>query len=106
LWADVAITSGGLTKYDAAVCGTPSLVISQNEYEHEYTSEFESLRSIDHLGLADEVTSQLICDRLCALVADQGLRTQMSKSGKQICGDGLGVKNTAKAILEVVEKAL
>ena len=39
-WADVCVTGGGLTKYEAAYVGAPPLVISQTDLEAAETRQF------------------------------------------------------------------
>ena len=39
-WADIAVTGGGLTKYEAAYLGIPPLIISQSDGEDAETQQF------------------------------------------------------------------
>ncbi len=39
-WADIAVTGGGLTKYEAAYLGVPPLIVSQSDGEHAETQAF------------------------------------------------------------------
>src|SRR2546422_4846064 len=44
LRADVAVVSGGVTKYEAAACGTPSIMVATvpHQRSEEHTSELQS----------------------------------------------------------------
>jgi UDP-2,4-diacetamido-2,4,6-trideoxy-beta-L-altropyranose hydrolase len=90
LWADLAITAGGLTKYEAAVTGTPNIIIAA------FTREVEMCRFFSDAGAG------LCLDRSCfsveenlagmveRLMGDYEVRAQMSRRGKTLV-DGCGV---------------
>ncbi|MBM3947380.1 MAG: UDP-2,4-diacetamido-2,4,6-trideoxy-beta-L-altropyranose hydrolase, partial [SAR202 cluster bacterium] len=52
LWCDVAIIGGGLTKYEAAVTGTPAIVLSQVEHQWDIMQAFAETGAAQHLGRA------------------------------------------------------
>jgi len=91
LWSDVAITAGGLTKYETAVTGTPSIVISQTDHEAEMTKEFERNGTTLHLGLINKVGEEDIVETIEKVLEDYVLRCKMSKRGKNLV-DGKGVE--------------
>jgi UDP-N-acetylglucosamine:LPS N-acetylglucosamine transferase len=90
LWSDLAITAGGLTKYEAAVTGTPNIIIAA------FPREVEMCRFFSDAGAA------LCLDRSCisveedlagmveTLMGDYEVRAQMSRRGKKLA-DGCGV---------------
>ena len=90
LESDIAITSGGRTVFETAACGTPCIVICQNERElrHRHISEKDGVIS---LGLFDEKKSMTelvnVVDRL---TKNRKIRVQMSERSSQMV-DGLGI---------------
>lgn len=101
LWSDLAITCGGLTKYEAAVTGTPSIIISQVDNEAELSKEFEICGTALHLGLISEVDEADIVKAIEKLLNDYALRSQMSKRGKNMV-DGKGVERIISEIPQEV----
>lgn len=84
LWADVAIISGGLTKYETTVTGTPTITISPFEREAEMVSYFEKGGSLINLGLMNNLKTHDIAFALNKYISDQKLRIQMSENGKSM----------------------
>jgi len=101
LWADLAITGGGLTKYETAVSGTPSIVISQDEHQLEPTKEFERCGTILHLGLGSKVDDVDIAKAVEKLLADDALRAEMSEKGWNLV-DGKGIERVISEIPQEV----
>jgi spore coat polysaccharide biosynthesis predicted glycosyltransferase SpsG len=97
LWADVAIIAGGLTKYETAVTGTPSISISPFERELQMCLKFERAGSLLHLGLRDRVDEETITRAVEKLVNDYHLRQEISNRGKKMV-DG---KGTERIIAEI-----
>jgi spore coat polysaccharide biosynthesis predicted glycosyltransferase SpsG len=90
MWADVAITGEGLTKYETAVTGTPSLIVSQFEADRARVDEFARAGTTCHVGSASRLSEEEIGDALQALLADAGRREEMSRKGRALV-DGRGV---------------
>ena len=97
--SDIAITSGGRTVFETAACGTPCVVICQNERElrHRHIGERDGVIS---LGLFEEkkTMSELISE-IEKLMNNHESRVQMSERSSQIV-DGLGIFR----IIGLVEK--
>lgn len=91
LWADVAITGGGLTKYETAVTGTPSIIIPQIKHQAELSRLFAREGSAIYLGPGQEVSEADISLALEKLLHDSTVRAEMSKKGKKLV-DGRGVE--------------
>lgn len=102
LWSDLAITGGGLTKYETAVTGTPSVIISHVDNEATMAKEFERCGSTLHLGLISEVYEEDIVKAIEKILNDYALRSEMSKRGKNMV-DGKGVE---RIILEIPQEVL
>ena len=101
LWADVAIISGGLTKYEVAVTGTPAITISPFQREAEMVSYFEKGQSLINLGLINELNPEDIAVALNKLIMDHKLRVAMSKNGKYML-DTMGVSR----VINEVQKSI
>jgi len=101
LWSDLAITSSGLTKYETALMGTPSIIISYDDFQEEIMREFEKYGSALHLGQAKNIREGDIVKTVDSLLDDAGLRGQMSKKGRDLV-DGKGVKRIVSKISEKV----
>ena len=101
LWSDLAITGGGLTKYEAAVTGTPSIIISQVAHQAELAKEFEKEGTALNLGLGTEVSEENIARAAGNLLRDYTLRIEMSKRGKGLV-DGKGVERIISSIPQEV----
>ena len=89
-WADIAITGAGLTKYEAAVTGTPSIIIPQYTHLVKLAEEFAKSGATINLGLGDNITEETIAKAITRLLGDVSLRTIMSQKGKALV-DGKGI---------------
>jgi spore coat polysaccharide biosynthesis predicted glycosyltransferase SpsG len=89
-WADIAVVSGGLSKYEAALTGTPSLVIAQTEHEVDWMDKFESAETADYVGYAKDISVPMLIDALDHLNTDRQARETMSTRGKALVA-GAGV---------------
>ena len=96
---DVAITNSGLTKYELASLGVPTIVISNNEQQALYSDFFSSFKSSIHLGNFNIITEKLIRDNCVNLMQGYNLRLSMSERGKKLL-DGKGINRIWQAILE------
>ena len=91
LWSDVAITGGGLTKYETAVTGTPSLIISLAEHQSQLMERFSLAGTCTYLGRAAAVTEEQVTQELIGLLSDHERRVAMSTAGRNLVdGKGLG----------------
>lgn len=97
LWSDLAITSGGLTKYETAVTGTPSIIISQVAHQAELAKEFEKEGTALNLGLGTRVSEEDIAEAVRRLLGDDSLRGKMSKRGRKLV-DSKGVERIISEI--------
>lgn len=94
---DLAICSGGLTAYELACSGTPSLTIVGYKHEAEQASEFEKRGSLVNLGLYTKLDDSTILNSIKELMKDYRLRESMSIQGKQIT-DGAGAYRICRII--------
>ena len=91
LWADLVITAGGLTKYEAAVTGTPNVIIAPFAREVEMCKTFADAGA----SLCFELSKTNIKRDLPAIVEmmldNYELRRKMSRKGKELV-DGKGIE--------------
>ncbi len=97
-WADIAISASGLTMYELAYMGIPSIVISHNKMHERIIDIFLSKGSIIHLGSKQMVTSKAIALSIDNLVNNQSKRSLMSLNGRSIV-DGKGAKRIISNIV-------
>ncbi|HAZ10370.1 MAG TPA: hypothetical protein DCY56_04615 [Candidatus Omnitrophica bacterium] len=89
LWSDLVIINGGLTKYEAAITGTPTFVVSHSEAEKKIMKDFQKGGSAIHLGYAKNIKENIICEAVEDLLSNNTLRKRMSEKGRGIV-DGKG----------------
>jgi spore coat polysaccharide biosynthesis predicted glycosyltransferase SpsG len=98
--ADVGIICGGVTLYEAAFLGLPSIVIAQNPMQLRNLPPFESRRAIINLGLAANNPYPNILPALRRL-GDQAERKAMSEALEKYV-DGRGIQRFVTAVREVL----
>lgn len=84
VWADVAISSSGLTKYELAMTGTPALQISFSEEDAHINQFFVRHGSARHLGVFDKVNLELVAQEVRMLLVDYPTRRMMHRAGRSL----------------------
>jgi len=78
-WCDFAIATSGLTKYELALMGTPSIQMSL-DHENAIANEgFAQTGCSLHLGPSENVTVEQLTDAIDKLESDQDLRETMTE---------------------------
>lgn len=99
MWeSDIAITAGGITMFELACVGTPSIVICAYEYEQETAQRLEKEGIVMNLGFGSDVQEEIITSWVASLMKNKALREEMSKRGKELI-DGKGCEKIVKLIL-------
>jgi UDP-2,4-diacetamido-2,4,6-trideoxy-beta-L-altropyranose hydrolase len=98
-WCDLAITSTGLTKYELAFTGTPSLQISIDALHAEIHTAFSTLGTARHLGVHSDVRAETVAREVKRLVSDVVERRRMSETGREVV-DGRGGERIVTALLD------
>jgi spore coat polysaccharide biosynthesis predicted glycosyltransferase SpsG len=97
LWADLAITADGFTRYETAVTGTPSLTLELPGSDPELNVVFASAgttRTVaDAVALGASELAVLVSD----LLSDRAARLEMSRRGRELL-DGRGVERILAAL--------
>lgn len=96
--ADVAVVSGGNTKYELVTTGTPGLVICSNTDEVNLTDELARKGCIINLGLNNKITENELAHALQTIIENKNLRKKMSDIGKKEV-DGIGTHRVVHSIL-------
>lgn len=103
LWADFAIIGDGLTKYEAAVTGTPSLMMSRPDSREKLNHAFSRTGATRFLGSWTEAEVESISDDIYHMLQNSSLRRTMSEQGKSLV-DGQGRKRVLESIPDKVLK--
>lgn len=99
--SDIAIIGSGLTKYETASLGLPSIVISNDAYHSSIMEDFDKYGTVLHLGDIDTVNDSQIAKATINLMNDFEKRQSMSIAGKAMI-DGVGVDRIfSKVIREI-----
>ena len=97
--ADLAVASFGVTAYELAATGVPSVLLGISEDHALSASVFESAGIGINLGCYSSVEKNTLAEAVKKLLNDHGLRKKMSEQAlKQV--DGRGVQRIAKIIRE------
>jgi UDP-2,4-diacetamido-2,4,6-trideoxy-beta-L-altropyranose hydrolase len=97
LWSDLVITGAGLTKYEAAVTGTPSIIIPQYDHLVKLAEKFARSGATLNLGLGDKLEDEAIAEAVARLLGDASLRAEMSRKGRALV-DGRGIERIISEI--------
>ncbi len=97
LWCDIAVVSSGLTKYELALTGTPSIQISINEEHACVNKPFARTGVAEHLGIDSDVDIEGVQEAVVRLIGNPERRRTMSEIGQSIL-DTQGVARIVEAI--------
>lgn len=98
LWADLAICGDGLTKYETALAGTPTIVLKHPRVSTPLSGEFQQAGS----SIAVDTPGSLECAGVInRVLRDREARKSMSSCGRAI-SDGLGLDRITAAMMRQV----
>jgi spore coat polysaccharide biosynthesis predicted glycosyltransferase SpsG len=97
MWADLAITGDGLTKYETAVTGTPNITISHPRSDEAIHREFVKAGTTIFLGNGCLIENSELEGKIRDLLHDYQLRFTLSKNGKALV-DGKGLERIIATI--------
>ena len=101
LWADAAVTGGGLIKYEAAYMSLPAASIAQNEGQDGESKVFAAAGLVFDLGPADKVSDEQLGKALDRFIKNDDLRKRMTMRMKDAFIPDPSA-NAARAILKAV----
>lgn len=96
--ANLAIGAGGATIWERYCMGLPAIVISIAENQRPACEALSADKLIDYLGHVDQVTSELIRDRVLSFVKNSDLLRELGERGMKLV-DGNGVLKITKTML-------
>jgi spore coat polysaccharide biosynthesis predicted glycosyltransferase SpsG len=97
LWSDLVITAGGLTKYEAAVTGTPCIVLAPFPREVEMSKKFAEAGTCLHLDITNNILNNNLNSMIETVLRNHNLRKEMSIRGKKLV-DGKGLERIMSQI--------
>jgi spore coat polysaccharide biosynthesis predicted glycosyltransferase SpsG len=102
-WADLAITSGGLTVWELARTGCPALVVATVPAEVALTAGLEAVDLFDRLGHGPEVDQGRLTTAIGARLGDVAWRARSARRGQELV-DGLGAERVVAALAALDER--
>jgi UDP-2,4-diacetamido-2,4,6-trideoxy-beta-L-altropyranose hydrolase len=99
-WADLAIATSGLTKYELAATGTPAVLISPDQKHAIANEPFAALGTAADLGWVERVTPSELASKVRSLLDDTQRRSAMARAGMRAV-DGRGATRIAAALNEL-----
>ena len=102
--ADIMISKSGITLYELAIMGIPTLCISSFKHEEPSAQKFMSKNFLINLGMQKNVDKNQIEKQLVKLLYDVKKRKIMSAQGKKIV-DGKGLIRVTKIINSFLSKS-
>lgn len=101
LWADAAITGGGLIKYESAFMGVPAAAVSQNEGQAGESRALTRAGLVFDLGLADDRSDEELSGALHRFFADDDLRDGLATRMRETFPADPSA-HAARAIIEAI----
>ena len=95
---DLVISSSGITSYELACLGIPSIFIPIDEYQAETSKSFEKLGFGINYGFWDNDFKKL--EKTISVISDYSLRVKMYFLGRKLI-DGLGSDRILKEIVKL-----
>jgi spore coat polysaccharide biosynthesis predicted glycosyltransferase SpsG len=103
--ADLAITAGGISAYEAICAGTPLLALSYDHLQQRTIAKLSDLDACIDLGLGDELEPERLGGVLARIDTDFACRQRIACNGRKIV-DGLGSARVARIIRQSISASL
>jgi len=104
LKTDLAIITGGTVMFEAAACGTPSLVISSYEHQIPQVRWFSEKKAVIEAGFfPGSINPDIILSKILMLDTDHKKRYEMSSISRKLV-DGHGLFRVVKIIESELNK--
>lgn len=97
---DLALCNNGLTRYELASIGVPTIFVSNNQKDVKFSEVFASFGSAYHLGWHADLSIEESSAQINGLIHDLKRRQQMSEKGMQLV-DGCGVARVFSKIMSL-----
>jgi UDP-2,4-diacetamido-2,4,6-trideoxy-beta-L-altropyranose hydrolase len=99
--ADIAITAGGLSAYEALCTGTPLLALSYDPLQQTTVHAMAGAGACIDLGPGEDLNPIRLSETLARLDADHDERARISLNGRKIV-DGFGAERVSSIIRKLV----
>ena len=93
-WADCAVIGSGLTRYETAFLGTPSVVFSINSEHDKMVSNFALTGAAVSGGIISKTLPAVMAKTISEVLHSKSARSKMATTGPKII-DGKGAKRLA-----------
>lgn len=101
-WCDLAVATTGLTKYELALYGVPSILISPDDQHEMNNRSFRDCGTALDLGVSDQLKDGAIGAACRSLLQDPQTRRILSGRGRKLI-DGMGAARVLAAIKEIAD---
>jgi spore coat polysaccharide biosynthesis predicted glycosyltransferase SpsG len=101
-WCDLAVATTGLTKYELALYGVPSILISPDDQHEMNNRSFRDCGTALDLGVSDQLKDGAIGEACRSLLQDSQTRRTLSERGRGLV-DGMGAARVLTAIKEMTD---
>jgi len=92
---DLCVSANGLTKYELAAMGVPTIAVSLSPAHHQANLAFAESDSLKVVGILNDLDGPTIADAVSRMVDDVEGRTRMSHAGMSLV-DGQGAERILK----------
>ena len=101
--ADLAITAGGISMFELACVGAPSIVVCAERFEAPTAQRLDDAGAALNLGFGGDLDWHKLRQAVDALASNPGARQHMSDKGKEMV-DGMGAQRTVALIKEQMHR--
>lgn len=101
-WCDLAVATTGLTKYELALYGVPSVLISPDDQHEMNNRSFRDCGTALDLGVSDQLRDGAIAEACRSLLSDPRRRGELSRRGRGLI-DGMGAARVLTSIKEMTD---
>jgi UDP-2,4-diacetamido-2,4,6-trideoxy-beta-L-altropyranose hydrolase len=103
--ADLAITAGGLSAYEALCAGTPLLALSYDPLQQTTIHAMAAAGACIDLGPGDDLDPARLAEALVRFNADPNARARISANGRKII-DGRGTERVSRIIRKLFREGV
>ena len=103
--ADLAITAGGISAYEALCAGTPLLAMVGDSLQQTTVRRIAAAGGCVNLGVGRELAQEQLAELIGKIDADASVREKFARRGRKIV-DGLGAVRVASIIRRTIEYGL
>ena len=100
VWADMAISGGGVTSWELACMGLPTLLLVCADNQKRGVAELSRRKIAWNLGPANDVQTRDLAQAITQLLSSPRMRREMSRKGRCLL-DGLGAHRVVKRLTQL-----